>query len=433
MSARRLRASACLLMAAAMASASAPVAGSAPTTRLVSVDPQGSPITVQATSPRISRTGRYVVFESSGRFSPGLMNRSRQIHLRDRTAGTTTRVSVSSTGEAANGSSSLGGISANGRWVVFSSTANNLVPLDTNGVEDVFVRDVVAGVTVRASVTSLGAQANDESYQPVISADGHTVAFTSKATNLAPNDTNDAADVFVRELGTFATYRVSVTSMGLELPSGGDEPSISGDGRYVAFGSTDPIDDADTNDYNDVYLRDRTDAETTWISRTTSGGVPEDGASYQPTIAADGSVIGFVSTAPNLVPVDKNGTVDAFLWIRATNKVKLITRTPTGAAPKGETWVLGVSADGTRVAFISDAPGFVANDTNGTIDAFVLDRTTGDVRRVSVRSAGGQVTAPTWEVAISGDGRFAAMESRARLSAADTDSLDDVFVRGELP
>jgi Tol biopolymer transport system component len=179
------------------------------------------------------------------------------VFVRDRRAGTTGLVSVSSTGAQGNDFSVGSEISADGRYVAFTSVASNLVPGDTNNSNDVFVRDRRTGTTSRVSVTSTGAQASTDSYFSKISADGRYVAFSSPATNLVPDDTNQAWDVFVRDRRAGTTTRVSVTSTGAQA-SGGLYPSISANGRRIAFISdASDLVPGDTNGVQDVFLRDR--------------------------------------------------------------------------------------------------------------------------------------------------------------------------------
>lgn len=174
------------------------------------------------------------------------------------TTGRTRRVSVSSTGAQANGGTGGPAISADGRHVAFASGATNLVPADTNNAGDTFVRDMATGQTRRISVTSTGAQANGDSYTPTISADGRYVAFATHATNLVPPDTIDTFEVFVHDVATGRTRRVSVTNSGAPADSysGGGGPKISADGRHVAFESAATnLVRGDTNGYEDVFLR----------------------------------------------------------------------------------------------------------------------------------------------------------------------------------
>ena len=152
--------------------------------------------------------------------------------------GNTTRVSVASDGTQSNNSSYNPSISANGRYVAFESEATNLVRGDTNNFRDIFVHDRQTGQTTRVSVASDGTQANGHSYDPSISADGRYVAFASLANNLVSGDTNDQQDIFVHDRQTGQTTRVSVASDGTQASGHSFNPSISADGRYVAFVSS---------------------------------------------------------------------------------------------------------------------------------------------------------------------------------------------------
>jgi Tol biopolymer transport system component len=180
------------------------------------------------------------------------------IFVRDTVTGRTTRVSVSSRERQANAGSQQASISADGRYVAFVSFASNLVAGDTNGTWDVFMRDTAKGKTTRVSVSSGGQQGNDQSGTPSISADGRYVAFYSYASNLVAGDTNGKADVFVRDTVTGRTTRVSVSSRERQGNGYSYEPSISTDGRYVAFYSlASNLVAGDTNTAGDIFVRDR--------------------------------------------------------------------------------------------------------------------------------------------------------------------------------
>jgi Tol biopolymer transport system component len=172
--------------------------------------------------------------------------------------GTTTRVSVASNGAQGNGDSFSSSISADGRYVAFHSIASNLVSGDTNGAWDVFVHDRQSGQTTRVSAASNGAQGNGDSESPSISADGRYVAFSSDASNLVSGDTNGAWDVFVHDRQSGQTTRVSAASNGAQGNGDSESPSISADGRYVAFSSdASNLVSGDTNGAWDVFVHDR--------------------------------------------------------------------------------------------------------------------------------------------------------------------------------
>src|SRR5437870_4266363 len=229
---------------------------------------------------------------------------------------TTERVSVASDGTQGNGASDGAAISGDGRFVAFRSSASNLVPGDTNGTFDVFVHDRQTGETVRASVASDGAQGNGASNTPAISADGRFVAFTSSASNLVPGDTNSTDDVFVRDRQTRQTTRVSVASDGTQSNGLSLYQSISADGRFVAFPSAATnLVPGDTNAKADTFVHDRMTGATERVS-VASDGTQGNGDSGVPAISADGRFVAFESDATNLVPVDTNSSRDVF--VRAT-------------------------------------------------------------------------------------------------------------------
>jgi len=187
----------------------------------------------------VSADGRYVVLASAW-LVPDDIDGTIGVYVRDMLAGTIELISVSSSGERANWGSWGGAISADGRYVAFASEASNLVPGDTNGDWDIFVRDRFARTTDRVTVNSRGEQQNGHMWVPGaidISADGRYVVFQSSATNLVPDDTNGSDDVFIRDRGAGKTARVSVSSSGEQANNGGSHPSISATGRYIVFES----------------------------------------------------------------------------------------------------------------------------------------------------------------------------------------------------
>jgi hypothetical protein len=225
------------------------------TTERVSVDSSGTQTDGACTTCAISSDGRYVAFASAGtNLVSGDTNGTFDVFLRDRTSATTERVSVSSYGTQGDAASLDPSLSADGNLVAFDSAATNLVAGDTNGYYDVFVRDRSAGVTARASIDSSGGQADDASRYPAISGDGKVVVFSSLATNLVQNDTNARYDVFTRD-DTGTTERVSVDSNGAQGNDVSVLPAISSDGRFVAFesGSTNLV-SGDTNAAYDVFV-----------------------------------------------------------------------------------------------------------------------------------------------------------------------------------
>lgn len=291
----------------------------------------------------ISPDGRYVIFASRAtNFAPGDTNGEPDIFVHDRLTKIKTRISVDSNGVLGNHASSDPWISEGGVVAVFTSSSSNLVPNDTNGAPDVFVHHLPTGVTTRVSVSSAGAQGNDGSDSGPISRDGRYVLFESSASNLVPGDTNGVVDVFRRDRLTGETVRASVDTNGAQAPAGASLGWLSADGRFAAFTSASPLSPEDVNDYADAYHRDLFAGITTLVSKSSSGeGANDHGpglGSYATTLAADGRVVGVGSFASNLVPDDTNGAQDVFLHTLWPAPLRYCQSTPnsTGAAARIE-------------------------------------------------------------------------------------------------
>jgi Tol biopolymer transport system component len=380
-------------------------------------------------SPAISASGRFVVFESG---ASNLIRRDTNgdtdVFIRDRKKGITRRVSGNATGDQPNRASRSPAISANGRFVAFESGATNLVGGDTNGKLDVFVRDLRTGRTRRVSVSSAGKQGNRRSRSPSISASGRFVAYSSTATNLVAGDPTKPGGILVHDRRTGRTERVSVSSNG--RPASGFSPAISASGRFVAFTSAAyRLIPGDTHPCcADVFVHDRRTAETTRVSEW--GNKP----SGEPAISADGRFIAFSSQARSLVAGDTNGTVDSFVHDQRTGETTRVSVSSTGAqAQGGGSKSPSISAHGRFVAFASKAINLVSPDFNGRPDIYLHDRKAGETERVSVSSAGRQGNESGRPPVISADGRFVAFASRAaNLVRRDTNRGHDIFVRGPL-
>ncbi len=252
-------------------------------------------------------------------------------------------------------------ISADGRYVAFESVATDLVVGDGNGLADVFVRDLQTNTTVRVSVDTAGGDPDNVSMNASISADGRYVAFDSWATDLVLGDGNGMGDVFVRDLQTNTTTRVSVDTAGGDPDSWSMNPSISADGRYVAFGSnaTDLV-AGDGNGTLDIFVRDLQTNTTTRVSVGTAGGDP-DSPSQFPSISADGRYVAFDSWATNLVAGDGNGTFDVFVRSRGDPALTIAKQDNPDPAWAGEplTYTLTVAETGG----LFHATGMVVSDT----------------------------------------------------------------------
>src|SRR5260221_119014 len=381
--------------------------GWAQVTQRVSVDSGGAQGNDGSFEPSVSADGRYVAFTSaSSNLVPGDTTGFWDVFVRDRLSGVTERVSVDSGGAPGNSDSGVYGISisADGRYVAFDSLATNLVPADTNGALDVFVRDRVGGTTARVSVGSGGAQGNSDSFSPSISADGLSVAFESFASNLISWDTNGVRDIFYRAWQNNYTEIVSVDSSAAQANGDSYEPAITADGRYVAFTSyATNLVPGDTNGFIDVFVRSRSIGTTQRVSLSSSWVQGNDDSCYffHPSYSADGRYVAFESFATNLVPGDTNGSSDIF--IRDRNEMGFtslcdpgvggVIACPCGNPPSGSgrgcdnsaaTGGANLSASG--IAYLSmDSLVFTTAAEKPTATSIVLQGTASPVSRLVYR------------------------------------------------
>lgn len=350
--------------------------------------------------------------------------------------GDTIRLGLGYAGQG-NGDSFDEAVSADGRYVAFTSDATNLVPGDTNGKSDVFVQDRVSGAVTRVSTATGGAESNGDSQEPQISADGRYVTFASTATNLVSGDTNGEFDVFVHDRATGTTSRVSVSSAGVQADKGSLGSVISGDGRYIAFQSlATNLVVGDTNDAWDVFLRDQVENTTRRVSvRTVRIGdflldVQGDAYSSLPAISADGKWVAFTSGATNLIAADENGHDDVFvreIAARSTTRVSVGSGAVEGDA---NSQYASLSSDGRFVAFMSKATNLVTGDTNAKEDVFVRDLTGGTTVLASVGAGGVLANDRSYQAHISSDGHRVAFATYAsNLVTGDTNGQSDCFLR----
>jgi Tol biopolymer transport system component len=355
--------------------------------------------------------------------------------------GVTSRVSVSSNARQANRSSDEPMISAHGRFIAFTSTASNLVADDTNGMEDVFVRDRRTGITRRVSVGRGGSQANGASYDAAISANGRFVEFVSAASNLVAKDTNGTFDVFVRDRVANTTRRMSVGRGGVQANASSFDrwvrsASISADGRYVAFVSkASNLTAGDSNGKFDLFVRDRMARVTRCLS-VGQRGATANGPSFQPVLSAHGRYVAFASYASNLVPADRNRTSDVFVRDQVTHRTHRVSVGDGHAQSRGGySFAPAISANGRYVAFSSDATNLVRGDTNQYTDVFLRDRALHVTRRLSVGTRHRQGNGYSQGETLSANGRYVAFDSWAsNLVANDTNGQEtvDEFVRDRL-
>ncbi len=410
-------------------------------TFLVSISEYGVMPVSTAYYPAISYDGRYVTFSSDADLLvPEDTNRRTDVFVRDMQTGSITLVSVDVDGQA----SGLPGqqpvvptaISGDGRYVAFDSIATNLVHGDNNGQSDVFVHDLQTGLTSRVSLASDGSEANAPSQRPVLSANGRYVAFYSTASNLVAGDTNNKADVFVHDRQSNTTRRVSLAADGSEGNAESGLPSISADGRFVAFASaaSNLVAD-DTNNKMDVFVRD-IGLQQTWRVSVASDGSEANAASLSPAISANGRFVVFKSKASNLVADDSNSTYDIFLHDRYTGTTSRVSLASDGSEGNSYSGLPGpddlpaISGDGRYVVFASAASNLVTADTNESVDIFLRDTQAGITERISLASKGSQGNANSYQPAISGNGQIIAFASHAgNLVDIDIDTSLDIFLR----
>lgn len=397
----------------------------------ISLDTNGSEGNGNSQYAALSLDGRYVVFESiANNLVAGDTNNQSDIFVYDRANDTIERVSVDSNGVQGNASSYGARISDSGRYIGFAGYSSTLVVGDTNNKSDVFVRDRDNNTTVRVSVDSNGSQGNDNSFIGNISADGRYVVFNSSATNLVAGDTNGVSDVFVHDRNTGATTRVSVDSNAAQANAASFGGDISDDGRYVAFISgANNLVAGDTNNQYDAFVHDRNTGATTRVSVDSNGG---EANSYpnNVSISGNGRYVVFASYATNLVANDMNGDSDVFVHDRNTGATTRVSVDSNGSEVSGWSDTIdmgaGVSTDGRYIMFISDATNLVANDTNGEDDIFLHDRTTGQTTRVSAGDNEGNNDAVSGN--MSSDAAYFVFSSDAsNMVTGDTNGSRDVF------
>ena len=281
----------------------------------------------------------------------------------------------------------------------------------------------------RASIHDDGTEADGRSAYPSVSADGRYVAFESMATNLVDDDTNGRKDIFVYDRETATVALVSLADDGTQGTGSSAAPCISGDGRYVAFHSfAANLVDGDTNGTTDVFVHDRQTGTIVRLSIDDNGD-EGDGASTYPSIDSDGRTVAFESSATNLVDGDTNDSKDVFVYDCREQTMERVSQSTLGTQGDGTSCDAAISADGHYVAFESSATNLVDDDTNGKNDVFVFDRDTAGLEMVSVSNAGVQGIVASDNPAISGDGRYVVFDSDAsNLVPQDTNGNRDVFI-----
>ena len=372
--------------------------------------------------PSLTPDGRYLAFESlATNLVPGDTNVDTDVFVRDRVAGTTERVSISSTGAQGNGPSNAPSISGDGRWVAFVSNATNLAPGGETEPEfplrRIYLRDRQTGETRFVATGD----------HPVISADGRSLVY----------DTSHAVRVYDPVTGK--TELVSVSSQGEPANAFATDPAVSADGRIVAFHSTSTnLDRLDQDTKADVYVHDRSTGRTDVVDVTTSGELANND-SVLPTVSGDGRIVAFWSWSTNLVP-NQRVYNQLFVHDRYTDVTELVSASTFGEAATEWGWnKAALSHDGRYVAFNSAAPNIVPWETTGMgWDVFVRDRETGTTEIMSVDPNGNQADPlefgnGTAAISMSADGRLVAFETDSPLAFEDVNGVVDTYVRDRGP
>lgn len=415
------------------------------TTELISVNSAGTGTgNAWAFITDFSPDGRYVVMHSdSGNLSSVTdLNGTYDVYVRDRQLGTTTLVSIDSTGSFAGntgGGSYDAHITDDGRYVVFYGDQSDLVDNDWNWDWDIFVRDLQTNTTELISVDASGTMAgNATSADAYISNDGRYVAFSSYADDLQWDVTDGSwtGDIFVRDRQTDTTELVTVDSAGTSADGETARMAFSNDGRYLAYESTNSgvTTIPDTNGVKDVFLRDlQTDTTTLLSTAAIVGSATGNGASSRITISDDGTTIGFESLASNLTNVtDTNGVSDVFVYEIGVGLTAASVIPDGSAMGNGASERIWISRDGSAVSFRGLATNLTGDaDSNAARDGFVRDLGSDEtflMGRISTSGGGATGNGATEDTALSGDGRVGAFSSTAsNLVSGDTNGQRDVF------
>ena len=415
-------------------------------------------------NPVISNDGSRVAFVSTATnlIANGIDNNNTQdIFLWDSASTTANKVSLISFNKTGtNSSNNLGDpfsdsgslnplISGDGKYIAFTSYSTDLVSaIDTNGKQDVFVREIATLTTSLVSGNNSGAFGNDGSSDPAISGDGKRISFASSATNLVANDTNGKRDVFVRDLTASTTSLVSrgATAIG-NNDSPADDPNspsvftsaISADGAFVAFTSlASNLVDRDGNSAADVFIAQSSGTTISLVSRQSTDptlapktGSEDSTLTTGSAVSADGRYVVYASKAPELAANDANSAQDVFVRDNQTKTVTLISRNPAKASGNGNSFSPVISRDGQFVVFVSDASDLVAGDGNGASDLFLWERSQPDTLTLISKINGGTTSGDRASInpIISGNGQYVVFTSLAtNLVSGDGNAKQDVFV-----
>ncbi|CAB4999048.1 unannotated protein [freshwater metagenome] len=374
----------------------------------------------------VSADGRYVAF-AAGTTS--------QIFRRDIFTGITTLASHAPDGSLGDDSSYTPVISADGRYVAFTSDASNLQLAEkTTFNTEIYRWDAIGNTVLRLETGIGGDEANGDVWSPSISDDGNRIAFLSDTDNfvVSPPYLNYAlvSDAFVIDVTGGTTILASRTPLTISPPDGVDSAVISGDGRFVAYETVDPLASFDTNESSDIYRRELSNNNWEWVTRRPAGGPSAAGAT-EPTISRDGGLIAFASTSAefDLNASDTALTQDIFVRDMASDSITRASVAPNGFVLNGDSYSPRISASGRMVAYLTDATNAVPSDAAGRTDLIVRDRTRGTNTRAAVAPDISESSAFIDSPVLSADGKYAGWSTATSYTPGDTDNVQDSFLR----
>jgi hypothetical protein len=408
--------------------------GDGASVELIGVATDGAPADRDCIVPATNTTGDVVAFKSdASNLDPRVTEGHVNVFVRDRAAGVTERVSLAvPVGAQPNQNSFPPALDDDGGVVAFASAASNLVFGDYNRSPDLFTFDRTAKVTSVLTLEADGFSGGGlPDLPPALSADARFAVFSSTADDLVPNDTNEASDVFIHDRSDNTISLISVATVGGQQGSAANGASIgatvSADGCAVAFVSdATNLSTGDTNESCDVFVRDRCEEVTERIATQTQG--PCKALGLLPAISADGSAVAIASDAADLVAGDNNALTDVFVYDRRTGVTTRLSQSGDGASGNAASLWPSISADGRFVAFQSAATNLVGDGGNGKTQVFAADVNTGRLQRLSQSASGEPGNNDSTAPQISRDGVSVVFQSAAtNLVSTDTHGVTNVF------
>lgn len=401
------------------------------TTRLVSRTNAGGVAPGYVDEVALSGNGRFVAFTTTASLVPEDTNGKSDVYVRDRWAAVTELVSMTDGEQPLNAASEEATLSDDGRYVSFLTDASNLIPGDVAGSADAFVRDRYAGTTTRVAPGIGGALLTHEVSQAQMAGGGRYVVFSTQASNVVPNDSNAWTDAFVRDLQTGTIERVSLTAVDGQASDITSNPTISDDGRYVAFDHGALLAGGVVGEQN-VYVRDRTAGTTLLVNVKSDEGLPDAGAA-SPVISGNGRYVVFSSNATNLVTGDGNGSYDVFVrdLIAGTTERVSLPDSPGEIATGGSTVPYGVDDDASHILFSTGAKATAAADAGTDQDVYLRTRSNGRTTRITSSTLVPDPAANSFFASIDDTGNSVGFRMTQKLTSDG--AFDQAYVKGGVP